>query len=172
MSDPTRGITCSDMRRVVRAALHNGWQWGGFTGTTHAKLIWPKTHELVTFGLTPSVASWKSVATDIKRVSGVEVWHKGNRKRSRKADQLTGFSLDAARRECKSWHGDHDEDVDALRAQHDELIERCRELAARRHQLREIPPLLKRIACIEKRLRALSQPIDEFDPFTLNGDVA
>lgn len=100
MGDPTRGITCPDMRRVVREAIAGGWEWAGMTGTTHARLRWTDG-STVSFGLTPSVASWKSLATDIKKISGVECWRKGNRKRSRKADQTSGFSMGAARREAE-----------------------------------------------------------------------
>ena len=90
--DPTRGITCPDMRRTVREALAGGWRWDGFSGTTHARIVWPKTGDRLSFGTTPSVASWKSLASDIKKVSGVETWRKGNRKRSRKAIQIAGFN--------------------------------------------------------------------------------
>lgn len=101
MTDPTRGITCPDARRVVREALRNGWEFGGFTGSTHAYIVWPATGERLGFGTTPSVASWKTLATEIRKVSGLEVWRKGNRKRSRKPPQFTGFSMDAARREAR-----------------------------------------------------------------------
>lgn len=91
MSDPTRGITCPDMRRVIREALASGWKWDGFTGSTHARIKWPKTGAVCVFGTTPSVASWKSLATDIQKHSGVTVWRKGNRKKSRKKAEVSGY---------------------------------------------------------------------------------
>jgi len=91
MSDPTRGITCSDMRRIVREALAGGWEWAGIDGRTHARIVWKDGTEL-RFGCTPSLASWKSTATDIERVSGITVWRRGNKKRSRKAIATSGFN--------------------------------------------------------------------------------
>jgi hypothetical protein len=155
------------MRRVVREALHKGWAWGGWTGTTHARLLWPPTGEAVTFGCTPSLASWKSLATDIQRVSGVTVWRKGNRKRSRKAYKPSGFSVAIAAHETATWHGLHDKDVQALHAERVDLITQCQQRAQHRDQLRGIPPLLERIAAIEQRLVSLHQHVEPFDPFTL-----
>jgi hypothetical protein len=166
VADPTRGITSSDLRRVVREALRQGWRWGGFTGTTHARIVW-KTGELVTFGTTPSVASWKTTASEIERISGVVVWRKGNHKRSHKSIKPSGFSLDAAHRECASWHGVHDDDIDRLREKRDELIASCQRFARSRHTLHGIPKLLDRIDAIERRLRSLGQDVDSFDPFSL-----
>jgi hypothetical protein len=80
------------MRRTVREALAAGWRWDGFSGTTHARIVWPETGDRLSFGTTPSVASWKSLANDIKKVSGVETWRKGNRKRSRKAIEVAGYN--------------------------------------------------------------------------------
>lgn len=86
MSDPTAGISCPDMRRVVRETLtHPEWEWAGLSGTTHGRLRHIPTGTVLTFGLTPKVASWKSLATDVRRASGVDVWRKGNRRASRKA---------------------------------------------------------------------------------------
>lgn len=165
--DHTRGITCPDMRRVVREALAHGWKWDGWTGTTHARITWPPTGEHLQFGSTPSVASWKSLASDIHRISGVVVWRKGNHKRSRKAVKPSGFSIEAAHRDQQQWHGVHGADVEALVTERADLVERCRELAQRRHNLRAIPPLLDRIAAIETRLLDLHQPVQPFDPYSL-----
>lgn len=171
MSDPTRGITCPDMRRVVREALHNGWTWDGFSGTTHARIVWPKTGDRLTFGLTPSVASWKSLATDIRRVSGVQVWRKGNHKRSRKKVTTSGFSIDVARKETRTWHESHDADIAALLDERERHIGACRQAARRRHSLPLIPPLLDVIAHVEKRLAHLGNPVEPFDPFTLGKET-
>lgn len=143
MHDPARGITCPDARRVVREALANGWEWGGYTGSTHAFIVWPATGERLTFGATPSVASWKSLATDIKRVSGVEVWRKGNRKRSRKADQLTGFDLDAARREAAERQRERDRIAAMQAAARAAERARIREFATSERHRREIENLMR-----------------------------
>lgn len=100
MSNPIRGVQCSDTKRVLQAALDNGWTFAGWSGTTHGAIEWPATGERVTFGTTPSDRNgWKKIASQIHRISGVEVWRRGNKKPSRKAPQLTGYDPSAARRE-------------------------------------------------------------------------
>lgn len=170
MSDPTRGITCPDMRRVVREAISGGWVFDGWTGTTHAAIRWPKTGARLTFGSTPSVASWKTLATDIEKASGVKVWRKGNRKRSRKADALTGFSIDAARRESRTFHSAWGSSIQSLTEERDELVAAIYEAAAdgRRDHLRGIAPRLARVAEIERVLADdFHQPVERFDPHDL-----
>jgi len=167
MSDPTRGITCPDMRRVVREALHKGWEWDGWTGTTHARIVWPPTGDALTFGATPSLASWKSLATDIHRVSGITVWRKGNHKRSRKPVSRSGFTIERAKAEQAQWHQSFGNTVEELVDARDRLIARCRELAQDRGTLRNIPTVLDHIAAVEAQLREFHQPVEPFDPFTL-----
>ena len=167
MSDPTRGITCPDMRRIVREALHEGWEWAGWTGSTHARIVWPATGDVLTFGCTPSLASWKSLATDVRRVSGVTVWRKGNRKRSRKAVRPSGFSIPTAKSECGRWHDDWDATVGQLQDTRADLIAQARKAAEHRATLRDIPPLLVQIADVERRLGTFNIPVVPFDPFTL-----
>lgn len=121
------------MRRVIRAAIHGGWIWLGMSGTTHARIQWTDG-TIKSFGTTPSVASWKTVATEIQRISGVTVWRKGNKRRSRKAVQTSGFDLDAAIQEARAREAFRDAEDDrttsirraAFRAQ----AERRRRLAA------------------------------------------
>lgn len=167
MSDPTRGITCPDTRKVVREALRQGWCWEGFTGTTHCVMRWPATGDVVRFGTTPSVASFKSLAKDIERVSGITVYRKGNRKRSRKAPQRSGYNPLAVAQEQAAWHADHDEQVAALVARRDRLIAECQQFARNRARLRDIPAHLSAIADVEASLRRMAQPVEPFDPFTL-----
>ena len=146
MPDPTRGITCPDMRRVIRAALNEGWIWLGMTGTTHARIQW-KDGTTKSFGTTPGVASWKTVATEIQRISGVTVWRKGNRRRSRKADQTSGFDLEAATREARERQAARDAEDErtasirraAARAQ----AERGRRLAAAERNRIDIERLMR-----------------------------
>jgi len=166
--DPARGITCPDMRRIVREALHHGWVWDGWTGTTHARIVWPETGDRLVFGCTPGVASWKSLATDIRRVSGVVVWRKGNHRRSRKAVTRSGFTIAKAQAEQAQWHrGSYGKTVDELMATRDRLIERCHRLAEDRGTIRSIPEVLAVIGHLEDKLQALHQPVEPFDPFTL-----
>lgn len=158
MNDPTRGITCPDMRRVVREALKGGWRFAGWTGTTHALIEWPPTGERLTFGSTPGVASWKTLATDIARVSGVEVWRKGNRRRSRKAFRPSGFSVSATY--SNPTQRTVDRLVDEWRRL-DDVIATFEAIgdAATRSMVDQVRSAVYRRAEIETELTALHQPI-------------
>lgn len=151
-----RGITCPDMTRVVREALAGGWEWAGFSGTTHAQIRWPATGDVLRFGTTPSVASWKSMATDVERVSGLVVWRRGNHKRSRKAIRPSGFVLTRAPETPASG------EIDALNAKHDQQRAEWAELVANptRESASRARALLPEIDATEQRLRALHQPVD------------
>jgi hypothetical protein len=151
-----RGITCPDMTRVVREALANGWEWVGVSGTTHAQIRWPASGDILRFGTTPSVASWKSLAADIKRVSGVEVWRKGNRKRSRKAFRPSGFTLTAPRESAAAG------EIDRLIALHEAQRDEWERLvtAPSRNAAMRARELMTEIDATEGRLRRLHQPIE------------
>ena len=160
------------MRRVVRSALSSGWRWLGWSGTTHAQIQWPDSGAVLRFGCTPSVASWKTLATDIKKASGVEVWRKGNRKRSRRADDVSGFDIARARREAAAFHDAWDEQIDGLSDEREQLIARCYHDATSgaRADIHRIGRSLARIRVIEQRLRdEFHQPVEPFDPTTLVG---
>lgn len=146
------------MRRVVREALRGGWEFAGWTGATHAKITWPATGQVLTFGATPSLASWKTLATDVKKASGVEVWRKGNRKRSRKAAQVSGFNPSA------SYSNPTQRTVDDLNAEHRRLSTELAALealgsSATRAQVNEALVILRRRARVEQSLTDLHQPI-------------
>ncbi len=145
------------MRRVVRAALSGGWQWDGWSGTTHARITWPATGEVLSFGATPSVASWKTLATEIRRVSGVEVWRKGNRKRSRKAPQVSGFDPSATYRSAASSQV---ADLIASWRRYDDALAALEALGAlaTRDQIAEARRLIEQRAEVEEALHAHHQP--------------
>lgn len=130
------------MRRVIRAALHGGWIWIGMTGTTHAKIQWTDG-TTKTFGTTPGVASWKTVATEIQRISGVTVWRKGNKRRSRRADQTTGFDLEAATREARARREEDERTASIRRAAYSAQAERRRRLAAAERNRIDIERLMR-----------------------------
>jgi len=132
VADPTSGITCPDMRRIVREAIKGGWVFVRWTGTNHAEIQWPPTGQVLRFGATPSVASWKSLATEITKVSGVEVWRKGNRKRSRKGYTTVDPQVEAARVKHQSTY--------ALRLARER---QARALAAAERKRREIEQLMR-----------------------------
>lgn len=142
LPDPTRGITCPDMRRVIRAALHGGWMWLGMSGTTHARIQWTDG-TVKSFGTTPGVASWKTVATEIQNVSGVTVWRKGNKRRSRRADQTSGFDLEAAAREARARNEANERADSIRRAAYRAEAERRRRLAAAERNRIDIERLMR-----------------------------
>lgn len=167
-NDPAACIQSSDMRRIVREALAGGWVWDGFTASGHARICWPSTGQTLSFGTTPGVASWKSLATDIKRVSGVEVWRKGNRRHSRKAFRPSGFDLDRAARETRAWRRENAARIDELTDGRFRLIEDCKRRAAGGRGRRiGIPAQLTKIAELEQELSLLGQHVEPFDPMTL-----
>lgn len=169
MSDPTRGITCPDMKRVIREALAGGWEFAGMTGTTHGRIVWPATGDTVTFGTTPGLASWKSTATQIMQTSAVEVWRKGNRKRSRKADDVSGFSIDRARRDQDAFHNTVDLHPDDALKRRDDLVDECQRIAADPHRtdVSRLPQLWQQISALEDKLKTFGRDVDRFNPETL-----
>lgn len=142
-----RGITCPDMTRVVREALSSGWEWVGFTGTTHAQIVWPDTGKVLRFGTTPGVASWKSLARDIERESGVTVWRKGNRKRSRKNFAAPDQQVEAARRRHAQQHQERLErehaEREAARSEEQRRMRAAQRAAADDRRRREIEELMR-----------------------------
>lgn len=168
MADNLRGITSPDLTKIIRAALQQGWEWLGFTGTTHAAIRWPQTGEKVTFGTTPGVASWKTTATEIEKISGVKVWHKGNRKRSRRAMSGSGFDLYSVRRENHRWNSQWGDRVDQLQRDREDYIAEFHQIVTQRIQTRtdinRAAELLRRIAGVEADLESFHQPVDRFDP--------
>ncbi len=169
MPDQLRGITSPDLTKVVRTALQSGWEWIGFTGTTHASIAWPKTGEKVTFGTTPGVASWKTTATEIEKISGVKVWHKGNKKRSRKAFRPSGYNMYAAHQENSSWNSRWGDKVDEL---HGELHMHITEFSRIAHQRSQSRTDINRAAWLLRQIRTLEtklgedfhQQVEPFDP--------
>ncbi len=169
MSDNLRGITSPDLTKIVRAALQQGWKWLGFTGSTHAAIQWPATGEKVTFGTTPSVASWKTTATEIERISGVKVWHKGNRKRSRKAVRPSGYNMYAAHRDNDRRNDRRGDQVDELHGELHAYTTEFSRIASQPNQTRteinRAAELLKLIRSLEDRLTDdFHQPVDRFNP--------
>lgn len=156
-----------EQREIVQLAQQLDFKLVGSTGGGHIELK-HRSGQRVTIAATPS--EYRGRANTIallERIAGRKL-PRARHKRSHKSAQLSGFALDTASAESKSWHAAHDCDVDALRAQRDAAINRARAHAQRRDELRLIPPLLTRITQIEKRLRAMGQPVETFDPFTLS----
>lgn len=167
MSDSVlKAISDSDQREIVKRALDGGWVFSGFTGKNYAKITWPATGQSLTFGCTPSVASWKTLATDIKRVSGIEVWRKGNRKRSHKADQNTDFDLSTVRKEQSNWHQQWGAFAERLQKEHEELKNQLLALKEEgtHKAINEAKLVIRKLAKVEGYLDDLHQPYESFDP--------
>lgn len=96
-------IHCERTRHVMREALGAGWEWIGYTKGGHVEIRWPETGALLHCATTPSDPnSWKAFAKEVERVSGVEVWRKGNRRRSRRRTNGPDEALQAARRKHRA----------------------------------------------------------------------
>lgn len=79
-------IRCPETRRVMRAALDQGWEWIGYTKSGHVEIRWPATDALLHCATTPSDRNaLKQFARNIEQVSGVVTYRKGNHRRSKKS---------------------------------------------------------------------------------------
>lgn len=92
-------IHCANTRKIMRTALDKGWEWVGYTKSGHIEIRWPATGALIHCATTPSDPnSWKAFAREVTKVSGVEVWRKGNKRRSRKPANRPDLQVEASRR--------------------------------------------------------------------------
>jgi hypothetical protein len=138
-------IHCGNTRKVMRAALDAGFEWVGYTKGGHIEIRWPSTGQLLHCATTPSDPnSWKAFAREVHSVSGVEVWRKGNRRRSRKSTRPgTDAQVEASRQrharriEAGRAAAEREEAADRRR-----IAEASRILAADRHR-REIEELMR-----------------------------
>jgi len=153
-------------REIVELAQQLGFTVDHVTGSGHIRLVSPKGS--VTMASTPSEYRGRAnTIAMLERVSGNKLPRVKHR-RSRKAVKGSGFTLALAKAEQTQWHkGSCGKTVDDLTATRDRLIQRCHALAADRGTIRSIPEVLDVIAHVEDQLRALHQPVQAFDPFTL-----
>lgn len=155
----------ADVRDVVRLAEQLGFCFQGYSGTGHVQLA--HANGTVTIPSTPSDHRWRAnTLAHLEHVAGRKLPRVKHRK-SHKAPQRSGFSLDRAVEEQRHWHDTTSATVEELHAQREQLIAKCRELARNRGTIHDIPPVLDRIAHLEAGLRGLHQPVEPFDPFTL-----
>lgn len=153
-------------REIIELAAQLDFTFVGYDGNGHIELK-HKSGARATVASTPSdYRSRRNELATLERIAGRKLPRVRHR-RSHKACKPSGFSVELACKERASWHVSNDDTIDELTCKRDELIELCRRHAQRRGTLREIPPLLDRINAIELRLRAMGQPVETFDPFTL-----
>lgn len=156
----------SQAREVLRIAEALGFTVDGRDGSGHIRLR-HSNGQVTSVPATPSeYRGLRNAQLVLERIAGKRL-PRTKRGHSHKAFRPSGFSIEAAHREQQRWHAICGDDVAALTAERAALVERCQQLAQRRHNLRAIPPLLSRIASIETRLLDLHQPVERFDPYTL-----
>lgn len=157
------GYSKADLVEVAEAL---GFTYDGLDGRGHLRFR-HSNGQVTSLASTPSeYRGFRNAQLLLERISGQKL-PRVRKRRSHKACKPSGFSIEAAHRDQQQWHGVHDNDVAALLAEHAALVERCQQLAQRRHSLRSIPPLLERIAAIETRLLDLHQQVERFDPYSL-----
>lgn len=155
----------SEARHIITLARQLGFTVAGVTGSGHIRL--DHVNGQVTIASTPSEYRGRAnTIAQLERVAGRKL-PRAKHRRGHKRTGGSGFSLTLARRECETWHDDHDASLDALLQQREQLIEQAHTYAQRRGTIREIPELLTRIAHIERRVVAMGQAVETFDPFTL-----
>lgn len=156
------------VRKVVSAALDGGWEYVGINGGGHGEIRWPATGVRASFSFTPS--DWRgalNMAQFIKRSSGVECWTHQTRRKSRKKDQHTDFSLEQCQKEQSGpYVSAMRERNERLRREHMEKIEEfrlLRDAGDNRTVISQAREILHRILEIEKGLENLHQPFTPFD---------
>jgi hypothetical protein len=97
-------VQCPDTRRCVKEALAGGWEWVGITRQGHLELCWPPTDQRIFSSTTPSSSgSWKHLARDIERVSGLVVWRRAKRRPGKsKAERKAAAETQANRERTRA----------------------------------------------------------------------
>lgn len=153
-------------RDLVAVAESLGFTFEGVGGSGHLKFRHANGNT-VTLPSTPSeYRGFRNARLMLEREAGRKL-PRVTKRRSHKAFKPSGFSIAAARADTSRHHELTAETVADLEARHADLVQRCRDYAERRHTLRQIPPLLSRIAAVEQRLIDLGQPVERFDPYSL-----
>lgn len=156
----------SDARELIELAKQLGFVFSHVDGHGHVRLV-HENGKAASIASTPSDhRSRRNELARLERIAGRKL-PRQKRRKSHKRIESTGFSVDVAARECNGWHAEHDDEIAELFEQRDDDIAAARQYARSRGQLRLIPPLLTRIAQLEERLRAMGQPVETFDPFSL-----
>lgn len=153
----------SDTQAVVRRVLSCPHGWRKVAGTNSAGHL---VYELpsgvrVQVSWSPGdVNAARNLARNFEAACGCEsFWDRaGTGKRSRKADRVSGFSIDAAKRESRAWHA-YNPDADDIRAEHDALVDELAQLNPRRDRGR-CAGIAARIIELRGRMDALRIPYE------------
>lgn len=155
-----------DARELVALAEQLGFTLKGYAGSGHPVLAHPSGAEVTIPATASDWRSRRNAIAQMERISGQKL-PRAKSRRSRKADQQSGFSLASAAKASRAWHEESDAQIDALWSTRDALIADARAAARDRGRLRCIPKILAEIESTEGRLRQLAQAVEPFDPFEL-----
>lgn len=142
-------VTHAETRRIVLAAIERGWVYNGRLGNGHHEIEYPPTGDRLSFSGSPKVASWKSLASDIERISGRgTVWRKAQRKYSKKNTTHTEFS---------ATHTPYKQVV--VRDSCDEAAEQYAQIWERMRTTGHLSPAMARkLLILEKNMRSNYKP--------------
>ena len=88
-------------KRVIAAAKTLGWTVGSVNGCGHVELTHPNGSRYSTAATPSEWRGAKNAIADLERLAGAKL-DRPNHRRSRKADEVSGFSLEAAVREAEA----------------------------------------------------------------------
>lgn len=154
---------------VAIATTQLGFTFEGYDGNGHVVLSLPDGRR-TSIPATPSeYRSTRNQLASLERMSGRKL-PRVKAGRSRKADKVSGFSLERAHSESQRWHAAWDDQIERLCQERDRLIAECRESArsGKRDRICLLADAIRRIADIEGELiDTYHQPVERFDPYTL-----
>ena len=147
-----RGITNADMRRTVQRILADPeWEFAGMSGTTHGRLRYIPTGDVLTFGTTPGPSSWKTLATAAEKLSGTRYRESGSRRPGR-ASHHTDFDPTKAARQNERFRA-LGTDRTVLPERHADLVAQLMAINPRRHPERAVD-IAAEICDLEARMDA------------------
>ncbi|GAA3510349.1 hypothetical protein GCM10022234_00780 [Aeromicrobium panaciterrae] len=157
----------SSVRHVVKAILDTGeWEYHGLDSNDHGLLLHTATGNTVGYPThrCSDKNAFRNVLRTAERIMGRKILTLGNRKKSRKAPQSSGFSIEAARRDSRdnlTWQAR----IDELWLQRREHIDRVASLAQHPsfNSAEQAKSSIARIRAIEAELNRESQRVTPFD---------
>lgn len=166
MDWPKPATRYAEYVRKVKACGH--WEYDKSTGRDKAVLR-HKSGATVAYNLHDGGNDWngaRNFAAEAGRACGCKFIESRGRKKSRKKIETSGFSLDAATREQRTFHAARGEDIERHTAERDRLVEEMRDAArsGKRERICGIRDSLRRVREIEADLsEKFHQHIEPFD---------
>lgn len=159
---------------VSKAEKCGHWTYVGLDGQGHALIECTRTGERISYSLHKSdLNGGRNFAHAAGRACGCVFVQPRGRKRSRKAVKPSGFSIEAATRENRSFHMAMELEIEATQDRLARLIMEAQRCAStgRRDDIRRIADLLVSIRKAEDELEGWCQPVKRFDPYSLAGEA-